>query len=104
ASMVRTDVYTIGIISFLLILICSIFFKEFKLLSFDPGFAKGLGLPVVFLDQFMMLLIVVAVVIGIQVVGVVLMVALLITPAVAARYWTDELHVMIIISGGFGLL
>lgn len=103
ASMVRSDVYTIGIISFLLIVICALFFKEFKLLSFDPGFAKGMGFPVAFLDQFMMLLIVVAVVIGIQVVGVVLMVALLITPAVAARYWTDKLHVMVIISGVFGM-
>lgn len=104
ASMIQSDVYTMAIISALLVGMCILFFKEFKLLSFDPGFAKGIGLPVALLDQFIMLLIVVAVVVGIQAVGVVLMSALLITPAVAARYWTEKLHVMVIIAGLFGVL
>jgi manganese/zinc/iron transport system permease protein len=104
ASMIQTDVYTIAGISVLLVTISFLFFKEFKLLSFDPGFAKGIGLPIVFLDQFIMLLIVTAVVIGIQAVGVVLMAALLITPAVAARYWTEKLHIMVIVAGLFGAL
>lgn len=102
ASMVKLDVYTIAGISAVLVALCFLFFKEFKLLSFDSGFAKGIGLPTVLLDQFMMLLIVTAVVIGIQAVGVVLMAALLITPAVAARYWTEKLHVMVILAGLFG--
>ncbi|WHY85605.1 metal ABC transporter permease [Neobacillus novalis] len=102
ASMIKLDVYTIAGISAVLVALCFLFFKEFKLLSFDPGFAKGIGLPTILLDQFMMLLIVTAVVIGIQAVGVVLMAALLITPAVAARYWTEKLHVMVILSGLFG--
>ncbi|ETI66333.1 metal ABC transporter permease [Neobacillus vireti] len=102
ASMVKLDVYTIAGISAVLVVLCFLFFKEFKLLSFDPGFAKGIGLPTILLDQFMMLLIVTAVVIGIQAVGVVLMAALLITPAVAARYWTEKLHVMVILAGLFG--
>ncbi|WP_413304386.1 metal ABC transporter permease [Bacillus sp. 1P10SD] len=104
ASMVQSDVYTIAGISVLLVSLSFLFFKEFKLLSFDSGFAKGIGLPVVLLDQFIMLLIVMAVVIGIQAVGVVLMAALLITPAVAARYWTEKLHVMVIVAGLFGAL
>jgi manganese/zinc/iron transport system permease protein len=104
ASLVKSDVYTIGIIAALLVLICTLFFKEFKLLSFDPGFAKGIGLPVVWLDQFLMVLLVVAVVVGIQSVGVVLMAAMLITPAVSARYWTDRLHIMVAVSGLFGAL
>ncbi|MFJ5714093.1 metal ABC transporter permease [Neobacillus sp. NPDC093127] len=102
ASMVKLDVYTIAGISAVLVALCFLFFKEFKLLSFDSGFAKGIGMPTVLLDQFMMLLIVTAVVIGIQAVGVVLMAALLITPAVAARYWTEKLHVMVILAGLFG--
>lgn len=104
ASMVQTDVYTIAGISIFLVAISFFLFKEFKLFSFDPGFAKGIGLPIVFLDQFIMLLIVTAVVIGIQAVGVVLMAALLITPAVAARYWTEKLHIMVIAAGLFGAL
>lgn len=104
ASMVMSDVYMMMTVSFILILTCTLFFKEFKLLSFDPGFAKGIGLPVVFLDYFIMMLIVAAVVIGIQAVGVVLMASLLITPAVSARYWTERLHIMVILSGIFGML
>ncbi len=51
-----------------------------------------------------MAMIAVAVVVGIQAVGVVLMAAMLITPAVAARYWTEKLSTMVILSGIFGAL
>lgn len=102
ASMVMQDVYmTLGM-SIALIIACTLLFKEFKLISFDPGFARGIGLPVGLLDQALMFLMVVAVVIGIQSVGVVLMAALLITPAVSARYWTDRLGWMVVLSGLFG--
>lgn len=104
ASMVRSDVIIISIICLLLLSISALLFKEFKLVSFDPGFARGMGYPVAFLEQLIMFLIVIAVVVGIQAVGVVLMAALLITPAVSARYWTDKLGVMIVISGVFGAL
>ncbi|ALS21914.1 metal ABC transporter permease [Paenibacillus naphthalenovorans] len=102
ATMVLSDVYTMTIISVLLIGMCTLLFKEFKLISFDPGFARGLGLPVGLLDQAIMVMIVVAVVAGIQAVGVVLMAALLITPAVSARYWTEKLGVMMCLAGVFG--
>lgn len=85
-----------------LITICTLLFKQFKIISFDPGFARGIGYPVAFLEQLLMLLIVVAVVAGIQAVGVVLVAALLITPAVSARYWTDRLGFMVVLSGLFG--
>ncbi|MBB6694481.1 metal ABC transporter permease [Cohnella xylanilytica] len=104
ASMVRSDVITMAVISAVLIGACALLFKEFKLLSFDPGFARGVGYPTVLLDQLVMLLLVVAVVAGIQAVGVVLMAALLITPAVSARYWTEKLGVMVVLSGLFGAL
>jgi len=102
ASMVQSDVIIMGIVALVLVLACALLFKEFKLLSFDSGFAKGLGYPVAFLDQLLMFLIVVAVVVGIQAVGVVLMSALLITPAVSARYWTERLGGMVILAGLFG--
>lgn len=102
ASMVATDVYTMMGVSIFLVTACALLFKEFKLLSFDPGFARGIGFPVAFLEQLLMFFIVVAVVVGIQAVGVVLVAALLITPAVAARYWTDKLGLMVTLSGLFG--
>lgn len=104
ASMMLSDVIIMAVISLVLVTVCSLLFKEFKLLSFDPGFARGIGYPVAFMDQLIMLLIVVAVVVGIQAVGVVLMSALLITPAVSARYWTEKLGLMVVLSGLFGAL
>lgn len=102
ASMMLSDVYLVGAVSLVLILICALLFKEFKLVSFDPGFARGMGMRTAFLEQLLLLMTVIAVVIGIQAVGVVLVAALLITPAVAARYWTDRLGVMVVFAGVFG--
>lgn len=102
ASMVRSDVLTMAAVSTGLVIICMLLFKQFKLISFDPGFARGLGYPVAFLEQLMMLLVVIAVVAGIQAVGVVLVAALLITPAVSARYWTNKLGAMVVLSSLIG--
>ncbi len=102
ASMVGADVQLITIIACILLLITAIFYKEFKLLTFDPQFAKGIGIPAKFLNGLLLLLIVCSVVIGLQTVGVVLMAAMLITPAISARYWTERLSSMIIISGFIG--
>lgn len=104
ASMVGSDVLTLSIVSLLLITVCYFLFKQFKLVSFDPGFAKGIGYPVAFYEQLLMLLMVVAVVVGIQAVGVILVASLIITPAVSARYWTDRLGVMVVVSGVFGAI
>lgn len=104
ASLVGRDVEVMLIIACALCLTVLLFFKEFKLLAFDQGFGAGLGLPVGWLDLLLNLLIVLAVVIGLQSVGVVLMAAMLVTPPIAARYWTDRLSVMVLLSGLFGAL
>jgi manganese/zinc/iron transport system permease protein len=104
ATLVQDDVITMGILAFLALFIVTLLFKEFKLLSFDPAFAASLGFPVGKLNVLLTLLIVVAVVIGIQAVGVVLMAAMLIIPAAAARQWTDSLGTMILASSLFGAL
>jgi manganese/zinc/iron transport system permease protein len=104
SSMVAADVALMSVASFALIGICMLLFKEFKLVSFDADFARGLGFPVAFLEQALMFLLAVSVIVGIQAVGVVLMAALIITPAVSARYWTDRLGAMVALSGGFGAL
>jgi manganese/zinc/iron transport system permease protein len=104
ASMTASDVYTMTGVAVLLIVACALLFKEFKLISFDSGYARGLGFSVTALEQLLLWLVTVAVVVGIQAVGVVLVAALLITPAVSARYWTDRLGVMTVLSGLFGAL
>ncbi|UPV78202.1 metal ABC transporter permease [Bacillus rugosus] len=102
ASLVRADIILIAGISAVLLLLSMVFFKEFTLITFDLAFAKGLGLPVRFLNGLLACLIVCAVVIGLQTVGVILMAAMLITPAIAARYWTERLTGMIVIAGVTG--
>jgi manganese/zinc/iron transport system permease protein len=102
ATIVWDDVVTMIILAVLALLIVALLFKEFKLLSFDPAFAASLGFPVGMLNVLLTLLIVVAVIVGIQAVGVVLMAAMLIIPAAAARQWTDGLGAMVVIAGLFG--
>lgn len=102
ASLVGSDVKIMSIVAILLLFTVILIFKELKLLAFDPEFGRGLGLPMKFLNSLLMLLIVLSVVIGLQAVGVILMSALLIIPAVSARYWTERLSHMIIISGFIG--
>lgn len=102
AAMTRNDVYTMAGAAGGLILIAFLLFKEWKLLIFDPDFAKNSGLPVGLLETLFSTLLVITVVIGIQAVGVILMAALLIIPAISARYWTDRLGWMVVIAGSIG--
>ncbi|MHA7137587.1 metal ABC transporter permease [Rossellomorea arthrocnemi] len=102
ASLVGRDVQLMGLTAAALIIITSLLFKEFKVSTFDPQFARGIGLPVGFLNFLFVSLLVITVVIGIQAVGVILMAAMLITPAISARYWTDSLRTMVFISGIVG--
>lgn len=102
ASLIGRDVQVMAVVAAALCLATLLLFKEFKLVSFDPGFGAGLGLPTGWLSALLYVLIVLAVVIGLQAVGVVLMAAMLITPPAAARYWVDRLEAMVPLSGLFG--
>lgn len=102
AFLLYSDIYVLGGMCALLVLLVWFFFKEFKLLSFDPGFGASVGLPMKALDLFLTSLVVISVMIGLQVVGVILMAALLIIPAAAARQWTDKLERMCLIAAGVG--
>ncbi len=104
ATLLRKDVVTIGVLGGIVLVFLLVFWKEFKLLSFDPDFAFSLGFPVRILDVLLTTLLVIAIVIGLQTVGVVLMSAMVVAPAAAARQWTDRLGVMVTVSGIFGAL
>jgi len=104
AAIVESDLLTMGTVGGAALLIIVLFWKHWKLLSFDPGFAASLGLPVRLLDVGLTWLVVLAIVIGLQTVGVVLMSALLVAPAAAARQWTERLGVMVALSALFGAL
>ncbi|WYP26214.1 iron chelate uptake ABC transporter family permease subunit [Alkalihalobacillus sp. FSL W8-0930] len=102
ATMVQSDVYMMAGLAGLVILIIIVAFKEWKLFLFDPDFAKGLGYSLKGLNAVYLAVLVVTIVIGIQAVGVILMAALLIIPAVSARYWTHSFKTMMGLSAAFG--
>jgi manganese/zinc/iron transport system permease protein len=104
ASMTIQDVKTIAWATLFIVGVILLFYRPFKIMSFDPHFAQSLGLPIKSLEFLMSTITVVAVAIGIQAVGVVLMAALLITPAAAARFWTDRLSRMLLLAAFFGVL
>jgi manganese/zinc/iron transport system permease protein len=104
ATLLARDVSTIAILGLAVLLIVLAIWKEFKLLCFDPDFALSLGFPVRRLDVLLITLLVTSIVIGLQTVGVVLMSAMVVAPAAAARQWTDRLGAMVAISAFFGAL
>lgn len=103
ASLLRRDVVTMGVLATVALLILVALWKEFKLLTFDPEFAGSLGLPVRRLDGLLTLLLVVAIVIGLQTVGVVLMSAMIVAPAAAARQWSRRLAPMVLGAAAVGV-
>ena len=102
AAMVASDVWLIGGVGGIAFVILGLFWKEFKLVTFDPDFAGANGFRVGLLNLMLSTLIVVAIVMGLQLAGVILMVGMLIAPGIAARQWTHKLNQMVILSGVFG--
>ena len=104
ATLLQRDVITMAVIGLLALGLLAAFWKEFKLITFDPEYAASLGFPVRILDVLLTTLLVIAIVIGLQTVGVVLMSAMIVAPAAAARQWTDKLNLMVLLGGLFGAL
>jgi manganese/zinc/iron transport system permease protein len=104
ASLLERDLYVMGALAALALAATAILWKEFKLLTFDSEFGGSLGFPIRLLDVALTGLLVVAIVVGLQTVGVVLMSAMVVAPAAAARQWTDRLSGMLALSALFGAL
>lgn len=103
ASMTQQDVVVFSTVAGVLLVIVLLFFRAFKAVAFDRAFARSIGLPVRGLEFLLSTITVLSVATGIQAVGVVLMAALLITPAAAARFWTDRIQVLLLLAALFGL-
>ena len=102
ATLLASDVWLLAIVTGICVLILFTFWKELKLLLFDADYTKTLGFNIQFLDVLITSLIVLAIVLGLQTVGVVLMSAMLLAPAAAARQWTNKLWVMVFLAAAFG--
>lgn len=101
AAMVREDVLLFAGLSAAVLIVLGWIYKPLTAVIFDRNFALTAGLPVRRLEQALSLLTVFVIALGIQAVGAVLMAALLITPAAAARYWTHDLRRMLVLACGF---
>lgn len=102
ATLLPRDIVRMGLLVALVLATTMLFYKELKLLTFDRDFGTSVGLPMRRLEILLTVLLVVVVVVGLETVGVVLMVATLVTPAAAARQWTDRLGLMLLLAGTIG--
>ncbi len=104
STVLLRDVKIIAILGTILLIMVLLFWKEFKIVSFDIDFAESLGFDTKKITTLLFAMIVTSIIIGLQTVGVILMSAMLTAPAVAARQWTDKLHIMVILSALFGAI
>ncbi|OYX16449.1 MAG: zinc ABC transporter permease, partial [Algoriphagus sp. 32-45-6] len=100
----ESDLMIYAGLSLTIIMVLSLLLKEFRLMVFDPSFGKAIGFPISGIRFIFNVLMILAVVIGIQAIGVVLMAALLITPGAAARFWTDRLQPLLILAAVFSVI
>ena len=104
ATLVSQDVYILIGVTGVALIVLFLFWKEFKIMLFDTDYAKTLGFNVKFIDILITFFIVLTIVLGLQTVGVVLMSALLLAPAAAARQWTNSLSKMVALAAFIGAL
>ena len=102
ATLVESDVWLMAIVTGLCVFVLLLFWKEFKILLFDADYTKTLGFNTKTIDVLITSFIVLAIVLGLQTVGVVLMSAMLLDPAAAARQWTNSLSKMVFLAAIFG--
>ena len=102
ATLLESDVWMMAIVTGICLFVLLLFWKEFKILLFDADYTKTLGFDTKVIDILITSFIVLAIVLGLQTVGVVLMSAMLLAPAAAARQWTNSLGVMVFLAAIFG--
>lgn len=104
ATMQAGDVVLMATIALAAMVATILFLKEFSIVCFNDAFARVDGWPVGSVDLIMMALVVLVTVAGLQAVGIILVVSMLIIPPVAARFWTDRLALLVVLSGLIGAL
>ena len=91
------DLVVVGILAIIVVLAVGLCYKQFLLLAFDPVVAEAMGYPVQALNALLLTLVALTIVISIQAVGIVLVVALLVTPSATAYLLTDRFFRMMVL-------
>ncbi|WP_299261308.1 metal ABC transporter permease [uncultured Aquimarina sp.] len=102
ATLLESDVWMMSLVTGICLIVLLLFWKELKISLFDADYTKTLGFNIKFLDILITTFIVIAIVLGLQTVGVVLMSAMILAPAAAARQWTNSLSIMVLLAAIFG--
>lgn len=102
-SISAADVWQIGVITVAILIVIKIFYKELLFFTFDYLGAAASGLPVNTINLGLMTLVTLAIVAGMKTAGVILVMALMISPAAAASLLTTELHWMMVVGAGLGV-
>jgi manganese/zinc/iron transport system permease protein len=102
STLLASDVWMLAVLSSAVLIVLLVLWKEFGLLSFDAEYLSALSLPRRGLELMLTGLTVAAICAGLQAVGVVLMSALLVAPAAAARQWTERLGTCVLLSALIG--
>lgn len=97
-------VWMLGITLFIILVVISLFYKQFKICAFDPALAAALGIPVMLFHYLLMGLVSLSTVASFESVGAILVVGMLIVPAATAYLLTDRLGMMIVYSSLIGIL
>jgi len=100
----RTDLLVIAVLAVVVLVFLVAFFKELQVLAFDQVLATTMQLPVGWLNNLLLVLLAVVIVISLRAVGVVMVLAMLITPASAAFLLTRRLPTMMVIAAVFGVV
>ena len=102
ASMTRADLWLIIGGAVAVLGVVAVLFKELRLLCFDEAFAGSIGRSVSALDALLLGAVITMTLVGLQAVGLILIIALLVIPPSAARFWTDDLRSTVVVSGLIG--
>lgn len=97
------DLWVSAIVAATVLSILILFFRHFQIAAFDPVMAASIGLPIVFLDYLLTTCVSLVVVSAVSMVGVILVVGLLITPAATAYLLSDRLAKMMVLAALFGV-
>jgi manganese/zinc/iron transport system permease protein len=102
AGMLQHEAIVLGLFSIVVAAIIALLFKELVVVAFDTEFSAAHGFPVRALDLAVLALVLAVVVVGLRIVGLVLIVALIVIPPAAARFWSDHAGRMTVIAAGIG--
>ncbi|MGQ9660514.1 MAG: metal ABC transporter permease [Thermochromatium sp.] len=100
----RRDLWWMAALDLILVITVALFYRQFLAIAFDEEFARLRGVPVAFFYLLLLCLVAVTVVLLIQVVGLILVIALLTLPAAIAGHYVHSLRAMILIAIGLGAL